>query len=59
MEKMKKRREALKLTQAQLAQKIGAGLTTIRHWEHGRRWPERENLLKLAKALRCAPANLL
>jgi transcriptional regulator with XRE-family HTH domain len=48
-----------KLTQKQLADKIGVSPKTISYWETGRNKPSSENLLKLALILKCTPELLL
>ena len=50
---LKTRRKALKLTQVQLAEKIGVTQATIAGWEAGKRRPERPETIKtVASVLR-------
>lgn len=39
LNKIKELREKKKLTQRQLADRIGVGLSTVTHWEQGKRYP--------------------
>ncbi len=52
------RRKALKLTQEDLAHAAGLHPTAISHIEQGKRDARFGNILKLAKALHCSPADL-
>ena len=51
MNRIKSRRREIKLTQAQLAQKVGRSLMTIVRWEKGERNPDIAIMPKLAEAL--------
>ena len=53
------RRQALGLTQAQLAEKAGVIRQTLDKWEHGVRNPGVPSLKKLAAALGCSVADLI
>lgn len=53
------RRQALGLTQAQLAEKAGVIQQTIDKWERGERNPGVPSLKKLAAALGCSVADLI
>ena len=53
------RRQALGLTQAQLAEKAGVIQQTIDKWERGERNPGVPSLKKLAAALDCKLEDLL
>ena len=49
---IKQRRKELKLTQTQLAIKVGVSLVTIQNWERGVTTPSDENLAKLKNELK-------
>jgi transcriptional regulator with XRE-family HTH domain len=49
--RLQRLRSAAGLTQAQLAERAGIPLTTLRNWEHDRREPMASALFKLANAL--------
>lgn len=53
MLKLKERRIQQAMTQEQLAELVGVTYQAISHYESGRRFPNRETLLKIAKALNC------
>lgn len=53
------RRQALGLTQAQLAEKVGVVRQTIDKWENGVRNPGVPALMKLATALGCSITDLI
>ena len=53
------RRQALGLTQAQLAEQIGVIQQTVDKWEHGVRNPGIPSLKKLAAALGCSIEDLI
>lgn len=60
MPKIAALREAKKLTQLELAKKVGVTETTIANWEKGRsgiEWLDR--IIRLCKALDCTPEELL
>ena len=56
---IRRRREGLGLSQAQLAEKIGAGRTSITMIEQGAQALLVHQLLDIAKALKVAPEKLL
>lgn len=59
-ENLKQRREALGLTQSDLAKCLGLSLaTSIPHFETGQREPSFKNLRKLVEALNCSADSLL
>lgn len=60
MSKIAELREAVGLTQRELANKVGVTDTTIRNYEKGRsvlEWIER--VIKLCDALKCEPKDLI
>ena len=59
MTELKKRRKALGLNQTQLAKKAGVSQNTISGYETGERFPNRNILERLAKALVCEVRDLL
>ena len=48
---VRERREALGLTQTQLAEAVGLGQSSVAHWERGAKMPQAKQLLPLALAL--------
>ena len=54
-ERIKSQRKNLKLTQGDIAKKIGISRVSYTQWELGETNPKGENLLKLAAALHCTP----
>lgn len=58
MEGIKQRREALNITQKQLAEKMGVERSTVAKWEAGAAFPAAAKLPKLAEALGCTVADL-
>lgn len=50
-ERIKELRKSLRLSQAELGEKIGVAQQTIFRWEHGIRTPKSSDLVKIAKAL--------
>lgn len=56
---IRRRREGLGLSQAQLADKIGVGRTTVTMIERGAQGILIHQLLEIAKALRVSPEKLL
>lgn len=58
-ERIKLRRKELKLTQQELSRSVGVSHVAISQWERGETEPSGENLLALAKALRCQPGYLV
>lgn len=55
MKNLKELRKAAKLTQVELAVKVGVSLMTIQLWERQVTTPKDENLNKLKKALNILP----
>lgn len=55
MENLKELRKAAKLTQMDLAVKVGVSLMTIQLWERQVTTPKEENLNKLKEALNVLP----
>lgn len=53
MERLKEKRKALGLTQAELAERIGCTQKDVARWESGVREPRLTALKKLAEALGC------
>ena len=51
-ERFREARKAAGLTQGELAEKVGVTLGEISHIERGRRFPNRDTLLGLCKALK-------
>ena len=56
---IKRAREALKWTQADLAQAIHTDQTHVSHWESGRREPSIANAAAVARALGCSVDSLM
>ena len=57
--RIRTRREALELSQTDLANAIGHSPAIISHYERGERSPSLEVLRLLASALRCKPGDLI
>jgi transcriptional regulator with XRE-family HTH domain len=57
MKNLKELRKAAKLTQVELALKVGVSLMTIQLWERQVTTPKDENLNKLKKALNILPSS--
>lgn len=57
-EKIKERREAAGLSQAELAAMLGVHNSTISLWENGVTSPKMGNLIKLAELFECKPGDL-
>lgn len=57
-EKIKERREAAGLSQAELAAMLGVHGSTISLWENGVTSPKMGNLVKLAEIFGCKPGDL-
>lgn len=55
MKNLKELRKAAKLTQVELAVKVGVSLMTIQLWERQVTTPKDENLKKLKEALKILP----
>lgn len=58
MEGIKQKREALNITQKQLAEKMGVERSTVAKWEAGAAFPSAAKLPKLAEVLGCTVADL-
>ncbi len=58
MTAIKRLRERAGLTQAQLAEKVGASQSAVALWETGARMPRADKLPKLAEVLGCSVADL-
>jgi SOS-response transcriptional repressor LexA len=58
-ERIRARRKELKIRQAALGKMVGVSNAAISQWEREETEPKGENLLSLAKALRCSPNYLL
>lgn len=58
-ELIRKRREAVRMSVAQLAKRIGVSRNTITNYESGRTEPTASHLITIAKALGCPIENLL
>ena len=56
---IKKLRKAQKMTQEELAYRIGVHENTIRLWEKGMREPRLSDVAKLCEVLRCTESELL
>lgn len=52
---IKEKREAVGLTQAELAEKIGVDTSTVCLWESGKREPKFTSVMKMAKVFACSP----
>ena len=57
--KIRERREALGLTQAELAKKVGKSFRTIQSWERGESYPNAEYVSVLCNVFNVDPNNLL
>lgn len=53
-----KRRKLMRLTQEELAEKIGVSKSAVAKWEVGGGLPERDNLRRLAEAIDVSVGNL-
>ena len=51
--KIKEHREALGITQEDLAKAVCASQPSVANWEAGRAWPKAQDLPALARALNC------
>ena len=58
-QRIKKIRISRKLTQNQLAQRIGVSKQTISNWENDNQMPELETFIVLAKDLQCSADYIL
>lgn len=59
MEGLKKKRKQKKLTQVELAEKIGVSTRTISQYEENNRFPRKETLKKLADFFECTIDELI
>lgn len=59
MEKIKKMRKALKLTQQQFAIKIGVSNATVSRWERGKQTPPIKKLKEIAAFFDCSADDLI
>jgi transcriptional regulator with XRE-family HTH domain len=55
---LKPHREALEVTQAVLARRVGVAIGTVRRWESGARTPGADDIESLARALGLHPGDL-
>lgn len=58
MEGIKQKREALNITQKQLADRVGVERSTVAKWEAGAAFPAASKLPKLAEVLGCTVGDL-
>lgn len=58
-DRLRERRNLLKLTQGEIAEKIHVALTTYANWEQGTRNPDLKTLPKLADIFGCSTDYLL
>jgi len=58
MEGIKQKREALNITQKQLADRLGVERSTVAKWEAGAAFPSAAKLPKLAEVLGCTVGEL-
>ena len=56
---IRKLRNELQITQADLAEKLGISLDTMSRWENGRREPRYSDIVKMAEILQTTPSQLL
>lgn len=56
---IKEKREAVGLTQAELAEKIGVDTSTVCLWESGKREPKFTSVMKMAKVFDCSPDHVV
>ena len=59
VEKIKKMRKALKLTQQQFAIKIGVSSATVSRWERGKQTPPIKKLKEIAALFACSADDLI
>jgi SOS-response transcriptional repressor LexA len=58
-ERIRELRKKHKMTQAEVARKIGVSSPTITQWENNQTSPKGDNLLKLSQVLSCTPDYLM
>jgi len=58
-ERVRELRKKHKMTQAEVARKIGVSSPTITQWENNQTSPKGDNLLKLSQVLSCTPDYLM
>ena len=58
-ENLQKIRIQRQITQKELAEKIGKGISTLQHYEHGFREPDFKTLEKIKNVLNCTYDDLL
>ena len=59
MNQIRKMRIKKKLTQQQLAEKLGVKRTTVTLWESGKNKPRVDTLIELAKVFKCGVNSLI
>lgn len=59
MNQIKKLRLQNKLKQSDIAEQLGISREAVTQWEACKTFPRRKTLYKLAKVLKCKPADLL
>ena len=57
--RIRKYREERKLTQKELAQRIGVSSSRVSNWEQGINRPDADTIAKICKALTVSPSELL
>lgn len=57
--RLRERRESLKISQIELAEKVGVTQNTISQWETGSRRPNIDMLVKLTEVFGCTADELL
>lgn len=59
MTRIREQREAKKISQKELAEKMKVSPGAVSHWETGRRVPDANDLIAIAKALHCKVDDLI
>jgi transcriptional regulator with XRE-family HTH domain len=59
MPSIRKHREACNLSQKELADMLNVTQAAVSHWETGRRVPDANDLIAIAKALHCKVDDLI
>lgn len=59
MTNIKRLRKKMKITQAELAEKIGVSQSAVCQWEIGFTKPTRQNMIEIAAALHCKVDDLI